>query len=239
MQCAPSWVTLCILKCESGAPETIRTSDHCLRRAVLYPAELRARGADFRTEPSVVRRPLGIHASPLSLVRYALQRISRALAPTPAELRARGADFRTEPSMVWRPLGIHASPLSLVRYALQRISRALAPTPAELRARGADFRTEPSMVWRPLRMLSLLPWSRCGFQHMLQTRSAQMSHVFMNVISIGLHTVLDDLLFALKSLCEDAICHKIRRFHTLPLAKGSGYLHDARSCPRAKPLVTD
>jgi len=27
----------------SGAPETIRTSDPCLRRAVLYPAELRAR----------------------------------------------------------------------------------------------------------------------------------------------------------------------------------------------------
>jgi hypothetical protein len=105
MQCAPSWVTLCILKCESGAPETIRTSDHCLRRAVLYPAELRARGADFRTEPSMVWRPLGIHASPLSLVRYALQRISRALAPTPAELRARGADFRTEPSAVWQFAG--------------------------------------------------------------------------------------------------------------------------------------
>jgi hypothetical protein len=27
----------------SGAPETIRTSDLCLRRATLYPAELRAR----------------------------------------------------------------------------------------------------------------------------------------------------------------------------------------------------
>ena len=27
----------------NGAPETIRTSDHSLRRAVLYPAELRAR----------------------------------------------------------------------------------------------------------------------------------------------------------------------------------------------------
>ena len=27
-----------------GAPETIRTSDPCLRRAVLYPTELRARG---------------------------------------------------------------------------------------------------------------------------------------------------------------------------------------------------
>src|SRR5262245_4883981 len=31
------------LFCDSGAPETIRTSDPCLRRAVLYPAELRAR----------------------------------------------------------------------------------------------------------------------------------------------------------------------------------------------------
>ena len=28
---------------ESGAPERIRTSDLCLRRAALYPAELRAR----------------------------------------------------------------------------------------------------------------------------------------------------------------------------------------------------
>ena len=27
-----------------GAPDTIRTCDPCLRRAVLYPAELRARG---------------------------------------------------------------------------------------------------------------------------------------------------------------------------------------------------
>src|SRR5262249_16469884 len=27
-----------------GAPETIRTSDPCLRRAVLYPTELRAQG---------------------------------------------------------------------------------------------------------------------------------------------------------------------------------------------------
>src|SRR5665647_100802 len=29
-------------KRETGAPETIRTSDLCLRRATLYPAELRA-----------------------------------------------------------------------------------------------------------------------------------------------------------------------------------------------------
>ncbi len=33
------------IKLEYGAPERIRTSDPCLRRAVLYPAELRARGA--------------------------------------------------------------------------------------------------------------------------------------------------------------------------------------------------
>src|SRR5690606_22120258 len=29
-----------------GAPETIRTSDPCLRRAVLYPAELQALGVE-------------------------------------------------------------------------------------------------------------------------------------------------------------------------------------------------
>src|SRR6185312_653430 len=34
-----------------GALGGIRTHDPSLRRAVLYPAELRARGADFRTEP--------------------------------------------------------------------------------------------------------------------------------------------------------------------------------------------
>ena len=33
----------CPVSCVFGAPETIRTSDPCLRRAVLYPAELRAR----------------------------------------------------------------------------------------------------------------------------------------------------------------------------------------------------
>ncbi len=31
----------------NGAPETIRTSDPCLRRAVLYPSELRARGVNI------------------------------------------------------------------------------------------------------------------------------------------------------------------------------------------------
>ena len=36
------WLSLQFL----GAPETIRTSDPCLRRAVLYPAELRARGRE-------------------------------------------------------------------------------------------------------------------------------------------------------------------------------------------------
>ena len=32
-------------KCQNGAPETIRTSDNRLRRAVLYPAELQAHSA--------------------------------------------------------------------------------------------------------------------------------------------------------------------------------------------------
>ena len=32
-----------------GAPETIRTFDLCLRRAALYPAELRARGRAIMT----------------------------------------------------------------------------------------------------------------------------------------------------------------------------------------------
>src|ERR1700752_3263797 len=39
-----------------GALGGIRTHDPSLRRAVLYPAELRARGADFRTEPRAMGR---------------------------------------------------------------------------------------------------------------------------------------------------------------------------------------
>src|SRR5262245_66150121 len=35
----------------SGAPDKIRTCDLCLRRAALYPAELRARVAVFIAEP--------------------------------------------------------------------------------------------------------------------------------------------------------------------------------------------
>src|SRR5690349_400304 len=41
---------------EDGALERIRTSDHRLRRAVLYPAELRARVADCRMDADC-RRP--------------------------------------------------------------------------------------------------------------------------------------------------------------------------------------
>jgi hypothetical protein len=37
---------------ESGAPEGIRTSDLCLRRATLYPAELRAHRRPGRPSPS-------------------------------------------------------------------------------------------------------------------------------------------------------------------------------------------
>lgn len=35
----------------NGAPERIRTSDPCLRRAVLYPAELRARAGGVSPDP--------------------------------------------------------------------------------------------------------------------------------------------------------------------------------------------
>jgi hypothetical protein len=31
-----------------GAPGRIRTADHCVRSAVLYPAELRARSKNYR-----------------------------------------------------------------------------------------------------------------------------------------------------------------------------------------------
>ena len=52
LKCSVSWVF--------GAPETIRTSDPCLRRAVLYPTELRARGSgDF----TVCAGPRPIHRS--------------------------------------------------------------------------------------------------------------------------------------------------------------------------------
>ena len=54
----------------TGAPETIRTSDHRLRRAVLYPAELRARGAQYNgdySNPSVaIGSPSIVSESPSS-----------------------------------------------------------------------------------------------------------------------------------------------------------------------------
>ena len=44
---------------KSGAPETIRTSDLCLRRATLYPAELRAPNpSDRRNQAKRQRRPV-------------------------------------------------------------------------------------------------------------------------------------------------------------------------------------
>ncbi len=49
--------------CVLGAPDTVRTCDPCLRRAVLYPAELRARGRH------VIRSGLaGCHAGALDWV---------------------------------------------------------------------------------------------------------------------------------------------------------------------------
>src|ERR1700694_4020814 len=42
---------------ESGAPDTIRTCDLCLRRATLYPAELRVRGGSFSRLPRCGQRP--------------------------------------------------------------------------------------------------------------------------------------------------------------------------------------
>src|SRR6266853_1649225 len=38
---------------KSGAPDTIRTCDLCLRRATLYPAELRVRGVHLADWPEV------------------------------------------------------------------------------------------------------------------------------------------------------------------------------------------
>src|SRR5580698_1468503 len=41
----------------AGAPEGIRTPDLCLRRAALYPAELRARGGLDSATPILLQRP--------------------------------------------------------------------------------------------------------------------------------------------------------------------------------------
>jgi hypothetical protein len=40
---------MCVVLYVNGAPDTIRTCDLCLRRATLYPAELRAQGRDGHT----------------------------------------------------------------------------------------------------------------------------------------------------------------------------------------------
>src|ERR1700722_1136288 len=48
----------------TGAPETIRTSDLCLRRATLYPAELRAPVRLNRRKPRQRQRPTALQKSP-------------------------------------------------------------------------------------------------------------------------------------------------------------------------------
>ena len=42
-----------------GAPDTIRTCDLCLRRATLYPAELRVRGVDLADHRGIGNAPQG------------------------------------------------------------------------------------------------------------------------------------------------------------------------------------
>src|ERR1700684_2719854 len=42
-----------------GAPDTIRTCDLCLRRATLYPAELRVRGVHLADWPGLGNGPAG------------------------------------------------------------------------------------------------------------------------------------------------------------------------------------
>src|SRR5665213_2045171 len=55
---------------ETGAPETIRTSDLCLRRATLYPAELRAPVRRNRRNLRQRQRPTTLQKSPTFCVFY-------------------------------------------------------------------------------------------------------------------------------------------------------------------------
>src|SRR5487761_527855 len=70
----------------NGAPGGIRTHDPCLRRAVLYPAELRAHDQSLT---SVVVTIPGIPASSASMPRVrAAEAVLRLHHAHPAELRA-------------------------------------------------------------------------------------------------------------------------------------------------------
>src|ERR1700693_4614963 len=71
---------------KNGAPDRIRTCDLCLRRAALYPAELRVRGGSFSRLAGPRQRPARAKAGgpgphfPATISRYSLSHVRRAVA---------------------------------------------------------------------------------------------------------------------------------------------------------------
>src|SRR5580658_9957466 len=63
---------------ETGAPDTIRTCDLCLRRATLYPAELRVRGVHLADWPGVGNGPHGARKAAIKARTTEIPRSNRA-----------------------------------------------------------------------------------------------------------------------------------------------------------------
>ena len=88
---------------ETGAPETIRTSDLCLRRATLYPAELRARALRYsRSCPAAAMRAYRVITmksvpSPVSVPSPASAITSEAPGPISSSMRAMASFGNLDP----------------------------------------------------------------------------------------------------------------------------------------------
>src|ERR1019366_5674230 len=66
---------------KAGAPETIRTSDLCLRRARLYPAELRAPMGLNRPNGRQRQRPTALQKGPVSVIKLASGEMALSVRP--------------------------------------------------------------------------------------------------------------------------------------------------------------
>ena len=76
-----------------GAPEGIRTPGLCLRRAALYPAELRVRGRFALAKATALRQPKSFRGGFNNLNRL---KFTKAAACTAIEIPAAGIEHRDD-----------------------------------------------------------------------------------------------------------------------------------------------
>src|SRR5215469_3766073 len=83
LECRSKFYVTCYLYEKTGGPDTIRTYDLCLRRAALYPAELRVRDATELAPSGAERKAIENYCARRSC------RQGRCLAPTRRDRRKR------------------------------------------------------------------------------------------------------------------------------------------------------